>query len=78
VNKELEQLQHNDLLTDLASAIEQKGCRRVLLDFKHCYPNHFKEIMIQIHRLETRPVAKLLQKEEGSGYATQLIQKEKD
>ena len=64
MNKELEQLQHNDLLTDLASAIEQKGCRRVLLDFKQCYPNHFKEIMIQIHRLETRPIAKLLQQKE--------------
>lgn len=64
MNKELVQLQHNDLLTDWASAIEQKGCRSLLLDFKHNYPNHFKEMLIQIHRLETRPVARLLQKEE--------------
>ncbi len=64
MNKELEQLQHNDLLTDLASAFEQRGCRSVLRDFKHCYPSHFDEMLIQITRLEHRQVPRLLQREE--------------
>lgn len=58
--KELQQLQYNDVLTDLASAMEQMGSRRFLLDFRENYPAHFKEIQDQIHRLDQRPVAALL------------------
>lgn len=60
MTKELQQLQYNDVLTDLASAIETSGCRRLLIDFRENYPNHFQEIVDQIHRLDQRPVAALL------------------
>ena len=60
MTKELRQLQYNDVLTDLASAIETSGCRRLLIDFRENYPNHFQEIVDQIHRLDQRPVAALL------------------
>ena len=58
--KELQQLQYNDVLTDLASAMETSGCRKLLYDFRENYPAHFKEIQDQIHRLDQRPVAALL------------------
>jgi hypothetical protein len=60
MTKELQQLQYNDVLTDLASAMESHGCRRLLYDFRENYPQHFKEIVDQIHRLDQRPVAALL------------------
>ena len=60
MTKELQQLQYNDVLTDLASAMEVNGCRKLLSDFRENYPGHFKEIQDQIHRLDQRPVAALL------------------
>ena len=60
MTKELQQLQYNDVLTDLASAMETTGCRKLLSDFRDNYPGHFKEIQDQIHRLDQRPVAALL------------------
>jgi len=70
MTNELQQLQYNDVLTDLASAMEQVGARRFLQDFRDNYPGHFKEIQDQIHRLDQRPVAALLRPSEGSGYAS--------
>jgi hypothetical protein len=60
MTKELEQLQYNDTLTDLAASMEAVGARRFLSDFRDNYPAHFKEIQDQIHRLDQRPVAALL------------------
>lgn len=59
---EMEQLQYNDTLTDFASSMETAGCRKLLMDFKTNYPTHFQEILVQIHRLEKKPVARLLDK----------------
>jgi len=64
MTKELEQLQYNDSLTDLAASMEAKGARRFLCDFRDNYPAHFKEIQDQIHRLDQRPVAALLRAKE--------------
>lgn len=66
MTKELQQLQYNDVLTDLASAMEQVGARRFLQDFRENYPAHFKEIQDQIHRLDQRPVAALLRANDGT------------
>lgn len=60
---EMQQIEYNDVLTDLASTIEQNGCRKFLLDFQHNYPQHFQEILVQIHRLEKKPIARLLDKD---------------
>ena len=62
MTKELEQLQYNDVLTDMASAMEQRGARHLLSAFKESYPSHFEEIVSQIHRLDRPPVAALLRK----------------
>jgi hypothetical protein len=64
MTKELEHLQYNDVLTDLASSMETVGARKFLQDFKSCYPRHFEEIQIQITRLDQRTPCKLLTKDE--------------
>jgi hypothetical protein len=66
MTKELEQLQYNDAMTDLACAMEHRGTRQFLMDFRDNYPRHFNEIISQIHRLEKRPVAALLRKDEDA------------
>lgn len=63
MTKELQQLQYHDVLTDWASAMEERGTRNVLYDFKTNYPSHFREMQVQINRLEQRQVAKLLTKD---------------
>ena len=70
MTKELEQLHYNDALTDMANAMETKGTRQFLTDFRDNYPRHFNEIVAQIHRLEQRPVAALLRKPEGTDAST--------
>lgn len=47
---ELDQLHYNDLMADLASAIEAYGARKVLEDFKFNYPNHYSEVFVQMNR----------------------------
>ena len=59
---ELKQIHYNDSISDLASALEEVGTRRFLMDFKHNYPDHFAEIAIQINRLDSKKVPVLLQK----------------
>lgn len=63
---EMEQLEYLDSITDVASAMETVGCRRFLLDFREAYPQLFQEVLIQIHRLEQKPVARLLDKDAPS------------
>jgi cell fate regulator YaaT (PSP1 superfamily) len=60
---ELKMIHYNDVMTDLASCMEEVGCRTFLRDFRTNYPKHFEEIIAQIHRLESRPVARLLDKD---------------
>jgi len=64
MTKELQQLQYHDVLTDWASAMEERGTRNVLFDFKSNYPSHFREMQAQINRLDQRQVPKLLTKDE--------------
>ena len=66
MTKELEQLQYNDVLTDLASAMETVGVRKLLRDFRENYPNHFEEIVVQIHRLDQRPAAALFRAKDAT------------
>jgi hypothetical protein len=60
---ELEQLQQQDLYAELSSAIESRGARSVLNDFKGFYPGHYQEMYSQMTRHE-KPVAALLKKRE--------------
>jgi hypothetical protein len=63
MTKELEQIQYHDVLTDWASAMEERGTRNVLFDFKSNYPGHFREMQVQINRLDQRQIPKLLTKD---------------
>lgn len=49
---EMELLQQEDLLSDLASSIEQFGAKRFIEEFKNNYPEHYKELFIQMQRKE--------------------------
>ena len=60
----LKQIHYSDSLSDLASVMEEVGTRRFLADFRHNYPKHFEEIVVQINRLDQRKVAALLRKDE--------------
>jgi len=60
---ELKQVHYNDVMTDLASAVEQTGARKFLYDFRHNYPAHFEELKVQITRLDSKQVARLFVKD---------------
>ena len=62
----LKQIHYHDSISDLASALEEVGTRRFLMDFKHNYPDHFAEILSQIGRLDTRKIPVLLQKQDAT------------
>lgn len=47
---EMELLRQHDLLSDLASSIEQYGAKRFAEEFKLMYPDHWKELLIQMQR----------------------------
>lgn len=47
---EMEQIEYNDVLADLASKMEQYGILKILGDFKEHYPRHYEELVIQIDR----------------------------
>jgi hypothetical protein len=59
-NKELEQIHLDDLMADLASAIEQHGARKVLLEFGSRYPAVMYELNVQLTRINEKRVAALL------------------
>lgn len=61
---ELEQLQQQDVYAEVASAIESRGARSFLNDFKGFYPHHYHEMYAQMTRHE-KPVAALLKKAEN-------------
>ena len=60
---QLKQIHYHDSISDLANVMEEVGTRRFLMDFRHNYPKHFDEIMVQITRLDQRQLPKLLQKD---------------
>ena len=62
---ELEQLQQQDVYAELASAIESRGARSVLNDFKSFFPGHYQEMYAQMTR-QDKPVAALLKKAESA------------
>jgi hypothetical protein len=62
MTKETDELEFLDLMSDLASAIQQKGARKVFSDFQVYYPEFFEEIRVQINRFPTKPIAALLRK----------------
>ena len=55
----MELLTKHDLLADLAISIEQYGAKIFSDDFKRIYPDHHKELLIQMQRKE-HPIAALL------------------
>lgn len=61
-NKELNDLEYQDLLVDLAMTFTKNGVHRVLLDFQTHYPDFFQEIKVQVNRLPDKPIAALLRK----------------
>lgn len=48
----MELLRQYDLLSDLASSIEQYGAKRFAEEFKLMYPDHWKELLVQMQRKE--------------------------
>ena len=60
---ELTEIHYQDVMAELASAIEQYGARKVFKSFREYYPAHFREMEIQIERLDVKPAAKLLTKD---------------
>ena len=61
-NKELNDLEYQDLLVDLAMAFTKMGVRRVMLDFQTHYPDIFQELKTQVARVPDKPIAALLRK----------------
>ena len=59
---ELTEIHYQDVMAELASAIEQYA-RKVFKSFREYYPAHFREMEIQIERLDVKPAAKLLAKD---------------
>lgn len=47
---EMELLTQSDLLADLASSIEQYGAKRLVEEFKFHFPDHYKELLVQMQR----------------------------
>jgi hypothetical protein len=62
MNKELEELEYNDVLVNVISSMTERGVRRVLSDLQTYYPAMFEEIRVQINRFPDKPVAALLRK----------------
>ena len=62
----LKNIHYNDSLSDLACVMEEVGTRRFLADFRHNYPKHFDEVVVQIARLDQRKVPVLLQKPDAT------------
>lgn len=60
MSKELEQLHLDDLMADLAIAIEQYGARTVLEEFRSRYPSLMMELRTQLDRQNQKQVAVLL------------------
>ena len=59
----LKTIHYNDSLSDLACVMEEVGTRRFLSDFRHNYPKHFDEVVVQIARLDQRKIPVLLKKD---------------
>jgi hypothetical protein len=55
VNSELEQLQYEDALVSFNSVCEQYGARQTLVNFRGNYPEMFKELHVQINRIDGQP-----------------------
>jgi len=62
---EMELLTKQDLLADLASSIEQYGAKTFSDEFKRFYPDHHKELLIQMQRKDQQIPALL--KASGGG-----------
>lgn len=63
---ELEQYHYDDVMADLAFAMEKYGARKFLQDFQNLYPGHMNELRIQFFRREQKQVAALLRTPEGT------------
>lgn len=59
---EMEQLEKNDVLVNLAIAMQQYGTRTILEEFKQHYPLFFDEMCVQLPRVGKKPIAVLLRK----------------
>ena len=58
----MEQLQLQDVYAEMAMAIQQYGVRKVFTEFKEFYPAFFNELIVQLPRIDKKPVAALLRK----------------
>lgn len=63
---EMETYTYTDLVTDLASAVEQYGARKILLDLEQNYPQHFYQLKAQLLR-NTKQVPAILQPKPSAG-----------
>lgn len=48
----METIHYNDVMADLASAMQEVGVRRFLSDFQSNYPALFKEVEAQVGRTD--------------------------
>ncbi len=56
---EMREIALQDVYVGLASAIQEHGVRKVLIDFQQHYPGYFSEMHDLIHRLDGKPIAAL-------------------
>ena len=64
---EMEVLEQSELVSDIASSIQNYGAKRLADELRTYFPEHFKELLVQMQR---KPVPALFKADkEGSGYA---------
>ena len=51
---EMELVEQNELVSDIASSIQQFGANRLALELRQYFPEHFRELLIQMQRHETQ------------------------
>ena len=59
---EMEVLEQSELVSDIASSIQNYGAKRLADELREYFPDHFKELLIQMQR---KPMAALLTEKGG-------------
>lgn len=51
---EMELVEQNELVSDIASSIQQFGANRFASELRQYFPEHFRELLIQMQRHEAQ------------------------
>ena len=49
---EMELLEQNELVADVVSSIQQFGAKRMAEELRRYFPEHFRELLVQMQRQE--------------------------